>query len=163
MHSASCFWSGSIWLATSGRPLRHPFCLASRPMREHRSLPPSWRIDARDHEHSDSIKARHAPACARCLAKHQRPRFTALANFVRKATIFVQLRLHSCGERISYRHAAGFASRYALVAQLDRALDYESRGREFESLRAHHFFKSRMPVDIRRVFNFSQYKSVRIH
>ena len=29
----------------------------------------------------------------------------------------------------------------ALVAQLDRALDYESRGREFESSRARHFFK----------------------
>ena len=28
----------------------------------------------------------------------------------------------------------------ALVAQLDRALDYESRGQEFESSRAHHFF-----------------------
>ena len=28
---------------------------------------------------------------------------------------------------------------YALVAQLDRALDYESRGREFESSRARHF------------------------
>ena len=27
----------------------------------------------------------------------------------------------------------------ALVAQLDRALDYESRGQEFESSRAHHF------------------------
>ena len=26
----------------------------------------------------------------------------------------------------------------ALVAQLDRALDYESRGQEFESSRAHH-------------------------
>ncbi len=27
----------------------------------------------------------------------------------------------------------------APVAQLDRVLDYESRGQEFESLRAHHF------------------------
>ena len=27
---------------------------------------------------------------------------------------------------------------YAPVAQLDRALGYELRGREFESLRAHH-------------------------
>ena len=27
---------------------------------------------------------------------------------------------------------------HALVAQLDRALDYESRGREFESSRARH-------------------------
>ena len=30
-------------------------------------------------------------------------------------------------------------SKDALVAQLDRALDYESRGREFESSRARHF------------------------
>ena len=29
----------------------------------------------------------------------------------------------------------------ALVAQLDRALDYESRGREFESSRARHFLQ----------------------
>ena len=29
----------------------------------------------------------------------------------------------------------------ALVAQLDRAPDYESGGREFESSRARHFFK----------------------
>jgi hypothetical protein len=28
----------------------------------------------------------------------------------------------------------------ALVAQLDRASDFESEGREFESLRAHHFW-----------------------
>jgi hypothetical protein len=32
-----------------------------------------------------------------------------------------------------------FAGISAPVAQLDRALDYESRGREFESSRAHHF------------------------
>ena len=29
----------------------------------------------------------------------------------------------------------------APLAQLDRALDYESKGREFESLRVHHFFR----------------------
>ncbi len=29
--------------------------------------------------------------------------------------------------------------RLAPLAQLDRALDYESKGREFESLRVHHF------------------------
>ena len=29
----------------------------------------------------------------------------------------------------------------ALVAQLDRALDYESRGQGFESSRAHHFLE----------------------
>ena len=27
------------------------------------------------------------------------------------------------------------------IAQLDRALDYESKGREFESLRVHHLFR----------------------
>ena len=32
----------------------------------------------------------------------------------------------------------------ALVAQLDRALDYESRGREFESSRARHFLSSKV-------------------
>ena len=32
----------------------------------------------------------------------------------------------------------------ALVAQLDRALDYESRGREFESSRARHFPSSKV-------------------
>ena len=34
----------------------------------------------------------------------------------------------------------------ALVAQLDRALDYESRGREFESSRARHFPTSKVLV-----------------
>ncbi len=29
---------------------------------------------------------------------------------------------------------------YAPLAQLDRAFDYESKGREFESLRARHYF-----------------------
>ena len=29
---------------------------------------------------------------------------------------------------------------YAPLAQLDRAFDYESKGREFESLRARHFY-----------------------
>ncbi len=31
---------------------------------------------------------------------------------------------------------------YAPVAQLDRVFDYESKGREFESRRAHHFTKA---------------------
>jgi hypothetical protein len=30
--------------------------------------------------------------------------------------------------------------KYAPLAQLDRAFDYESKGQEFESLRARHFF-----------------------
>src|SRR5712664_4751087 len=35
------------------------------------------------------------------------------------------------------------AAKNAPVAQLDRALDYESRGQEFESLRARHFDRAR--------------------
>jgi hypothetical protein len=38
----------------------------------------------------------------------------------------------------------------APVAQLDRALDYESRGQEFESLRARHHFNELAAVDGRR-------------
>src|SRR6202163_3292686 len=45
--------------------------------------------------------------------------------------------------------SAGPASRMpaknAPVAQLDRALDYESRGQEFESLRARHFGSKPLP------------------
>ncbi len=41
--------------------------------------------------------------------------------------------LRCCGE--------SWCLHYALVAQLDRALDYESRGREFESSRARHLLK----------------------
>jgi hypothetical protein len=37
---------------------------------------------------------------------------------------------------VSARHAERTIPPEAPVAQLDRALDYESRGREFESLRA---------------------------
>ncbi|MDF1671134.1 MAG: transposase, partial [Roseovarius sp.] len=48
--------------ATGGRPLRQ----TSRPMREHRSLPPSWRIDSLDHEQSGSMKTRKALASATC-------------------------------------------------------------------------------------------------
>ena len=36
-----------------------------------------------------------------------------------------------------------FFFKCALVAQLDRALGYELRGREFESLRAHHLYGGR--------------------
>jgi hypothetical protein len=36
-------------------------------------------------------------------------------------------------------HALDAQAKHAPVAQLDRALDYESRGQEFESLRARHF------------------------
>jgi hypothetical protein len=36
-------------------------------------------------------------------------------------------------------HAPRMPAKNAPVAQLDRALDYESRGQEFESLRARHF------------------------
>ncbi len=33
-----------------------------------------------------------------------------------------------------------FLNVFAPLAQLDRAFDYESKGQEFESLRAHHFY-----------------------
>ena len=36
--------------------------------------------------------------------------------------------------------------RFVLLAQLDRALDYESRGRKFESCRAGHLFIHNAPV-----------------
>gem|GEM_PF-5451332 len=38
-----------------------------------------------------------------------------------------------------------FRNRIAPLAQLDRASDYESEGREFESLRARHTFLSNFP------------------
>ena len=41
---------------------------------------------------------------------------------------------------ICYLHLSQFIA-YALVAQLDRATDYESVGREFESLQARHKIK----------------------
>ena len=41
-------------------------------------------------------------------------------------------------------------SRYAPVAQLDRAPDYESGGQEFESLRARHFTAGLNKVQIER-------------
>ena len=39
--------------------------------------------------------------------------------------------------------------RHAPVAQLDRALDYESRGREFESSRARHFSQAHRDSRVR--------------
>lgn len=39
---------------------------------------------------------------------------------------------------LRYNDIALFTQSFVLVAQLDRALDYESRGRRFESLQAHH-------------------------
>jgi uncharacterized protein YpiB (UPF0302 family) len=49
----------------------------------------------------------------------------------------------------------------ALVAQLDRALDYESRGREFESSRARHFLQIFLHGYQFRVSVCSQRTSVR--
>lgn len=49
-------------------------------------------------------------------------------------------------ESLSLRHHRGALLQRlfcALVAQLDRALGYELRGREFESLRAHHVIAPR--------------------
>ena len=43
-----------------------------------------------------------------------------------------------CYIKIAKNEAKKFNKNNALVAQLDRALDYESRGQGFESSRAHH-------------------------
>src|SRR6202035_121500 len=44
-------------------------------------------------------------------------------------------------------------AKHAPVAQLDRALDYESRGQEFESLRArHHLPKNAIPYKMLRIY-----------
>ena len=56
-----------------------------------------------------------------------------------------------------YRFAVKINTVVGLVAQLDRAFDYESKGRRFESCRGHHF-----EIDIARdcgVFCFSDKKS----
>ena len=42
------------------------------------------------------------------------------------------------GESREFESRHPLQKKYALVAQLDRASDYESEGRGFESLRAHH-------------------------
>ena len=50
--------------------------------------------------------------------------------------------LKSCGERSPYRFDSGPRHHHfnnAPVAQLDRVLDYESRGYRFDPCRAHHF------------------------
>ena len=44
-----------------------------------------------------------------------------------------------CYIKIAKNEAKKVNKNNALVAQLDRALDYESRGQGFESSRAHHF------------------------
>jgi hypothetical protein len=50
----------------------------------------------------------------------------------------------------------------APVAQLDRALDYESRGQEFESLRARHFVTTQndapLPVALSPEFVDAQFR-----
>ena len=43
-----------------------------------------------------------------------------------------------CNLKIAKNEAKKVYKNNALVAQLDRALDYESRGQGFESSRAHH-------------------------
>ena len=43
-----------------------------------------------------------------------------------------------CYRKIAKNEAKKVNKNNALVAQLDRALDYESRGQGFESSRAHH-------------------------
>ena len=46
---------------------------------------------------------------------------------------------HKKNETLAFWRKRFYAHSSALVAQLDRAFDYESKGREFESLRARHF------------------------
>ena len=46
-----------------------------------------------------------------------------------------------CYIKIAKNEAKKVNKNNALVAQLDRALDYESRGQGFESSRAHHTLK----------------------
>ena len=46
-----------------------------------------------------------------------------------------------CYIKIAKNEAKKVDKNNALVAQLDRALDYESRGQGFESSRAHHFLE----------------------
>ena len=53
--------------------------------------------------------------------------------------IEVQIRCYfRCYLKIAKNEAKEVNKNNALVAQLDRALDYESRGQGFESSRAHH-------------------------
>jgi hypothetical protein len=55
--------------------------------------------------------------------------------------IYDEKRLHSVRGRFrGSPRKQNKSSRYAPVAQLDRASDYESEGQEFESLRVRHFF-----------------------
>ncbi len=51
-------------------------------------------------------------------------------------------RAKKLGLRISHRVGNVLILKGAPVAQLDRAFDYESKGRVFESRRAHHIFQS---------------------
>src|SRR5579872_1040668 len=48
------------------------------------------------------------------------------------------------------------SSKSAPLAQLDRASGYEPEGREFESLRAHHFFPSGGPLNTSRAARSSR-------
>src|SRR5881396_447345 len=58
------------------------------------------------------------------------------------------------GLRNAIRRCRLFGIRDAPVAELDRAFDYESKGRTFESCRAHFRFKSLQPLSSSPTFNF---------
>jgi hypothetical protein len=66
-------------------------------------------------------------------------RYTIAAGCRRQVRVMKTLRISSLGHT---------GSPHALVAQLDRASDFESEGREFESLRARHR-KSKFAADLR--------------
>src|SRR6202011_5767000 len=69
------------------------------------------------------------PPCGPCQAG---PEPVAMARFATSEKCFP----NACG--IGGHCAPRMPAKNAPVAQLDRALDYESRGQEFESLRARH-------------------------
>ena len=61
----------------------------------------------------------------------------------------------------SYASFAAEAAKSAPLAQLDRASGYEPEGREFESLRAHHFLTEKKQVKREprnRLFGFSEFQ-----
>ena len=72
-------------------------------------------------------------------------------NLSREALFFCENKmgdLHLC---IAWRKLRRINPLCALVAQLDRVLDYESRGREFESSQARHFLHP-VPDDLANKF-----------
>ena len=61
------------------------------------------------------------------------------------------------GVTVSFAIIALLLSR-APLAQLDRVLGYEPRGREFESLRAHHFYPRNRAIPIFLADRFAEFR-----